>query len=205
MLQDSQNLREKTYLFLAEALSDYIPQTKNGKLKKKDLGEIMRLELYQNIDILRTINAPHLVKIAFKAECDEKDAKENALRILNSKNCAMVCLNIITEHNKGFGSHENNLFILSKESPSLPQHNTTGYIYRESYLQNPDFDHNSESKQMFDSALDSFSTSLVRFGLKDCVYRDFSFQSMPYREYQLSGTKFALSLALSLYIESLNL
>lgn len=59
---------EKIYLFMAAAISDYIPHKREGKLKKKDLGDTMTLELHENKDILATLKAKNLVKIGFKAE-----------------------------------------------------------------------------------------------------------------------------------------
>ncbi len=106
----------KTYLFMVAAISDYIPIKKDGKLKKKDLGDTMLLELYENTDILKSLEINNLVKIAFKAECDIENAKQNAINTLISKQCSMVCLNIITQYNKGFGSEKNELYLFTKDS-----------------------------------------------------------------------------------------
>lgn len=104
------------YLFMVAAISDYIPLQKSGKLKKQDLGEKMLIELKQNIDILQSLNYKNLVKIAFKAECDSKNALSYARQILDSKKCAMVCLNIISENNMSFGNESNEMYFLTKDS-----------------------------------------------------------------------------------------
>ncbi len=106
----------KTYLFMAAAISDYIPTKKEGKLKKKDIGDKMMLELHENIDILKSLTMKNLVKIAFKAECDTENAKQNAINALISKQCSMICLNIITKDNMSFGNTHNELYILTKDS-----------------------------------------------------------------------------------------
>lgn len=107
---------EKIYLFMAAAISDYIPHKREGKLKKKDLGDKMTLELHENKDILSTLNASNLVKIGFKAECDEENAKINAKNALIKKKCMMMCLNIINESNISFGSTHNEIYLITKDS-----------------------------------------------------------------------------------------
>ncbi|RDU64052.1 hypothetical protein CQA53_08170 [Helicobacter didelphidarum] len=108
---------------MAAAISDYIPTTKKGKLKKQDIGNEMQLTLYENIDILKSLQGNNLVKIAFKAECDAENAIKNAIKILDSKNCAMVCLNIISENNMSFGNNTNQMYFLTKDTRCKIQDN----------------------------------------------------------------------------------
>lgn len=109
---------EKIFLFMVAAISDYIPQKVNGKIKKQDTGEILELKLSKNKDILSSLDSKKLVKIAFKAECDSKNAKNNAKKLLDSKGCAAVCLNIINKKNKAFGETQNEIYFIAK-SPAI--------------------------------------------------------------------------------------
>lgn len=118
---ESINENEKIYLFMAAAISDYIPHKREGKLKKKDLGDTMTLELHENKDILATLKAKNLVKIGFKAECDKENAKQNAKNALIKKQCSMMCLNIISESNMSFGAIHNELYLITKDSEKYIQ------------------------------------------------------------------------------------
>jgi len=106
---------EKTpYLFMAAAVSDYIPlQTHHGKLKKETLGEHYTLELKQNIDILASLEKENFKVIGFKVETDEKKALFNAQEMLKKKNIDAVCLNILKAENN-FGSLRNEVHYISK-------------------------------------------------------------------------------------------
>ena len=112
---------EKIYLFMAAAISDYIPHKREGKLKKKDLGDTMTLNLYENKDILASLKANNLIKIGFKAECDKENAKINAKNALIKKQCVMMCLNIISESNMSFGATHNELYLITKDSEKYIQ------------------------------------------------------------------------------------
>ncbi|RDU73387.1 bifunctional phosphopantothenoylcysteine decarboxylase/phosphopantothenate--cysteine ligase CoaBC [Helicobacter aurati] len=175
--------QEKIYLFMAAAISDYIPHSKQGKIKKREMGPTMWLELYENIDILQTLNEKNLIKIAFKAECDTDNAKRNAVSLLDSKNCAMVCLNIIANDNKAFGSENNTLYVLHKKSEVI---NTT------------------HTMQLEQQKLERLISAYTNIHLKDSHYAKYSLNSTSYNEYQISGNKFTISLALAMYIEFLH-
>ena len=113
--------KKKTYLFMAAAVSDYIPSTEQkGKLKKAMLGEKFDLALKQNVDILSNINKEKIVTIGFKAEMDAVNAKDNASKMLNTKNLDAVCLNILNDSNS-FGTDTNAIdFISASQTTSLP-------------------------------------------------------------------------------------
>lgn len=106
----------KIYLFMAAAISDYIPIQQQGKLKKQDLGQTMTLQLQENRDILQSIRAKNLIKIGFKAECDVANALDHARLAMQKKGCAMICLNIITDENKSFGTEDNEMYFLTQDS-----------------------------------------------------------------------------------------
>ena len=95
------------YLFMAAAVSDFIPKTpKKGKMKKEELGNTLSLELVANEDILANLTKTGFKVIGFKAEMDEKIALHNAQNMLTKKGLNAVCLNVIEEKNS-FGSPNN--------------------------------------------------------------------------------------------------
>jgi phosphopantothenoylcysteine decarboxylase / phosphopantothenate---cysteine ligase len=104
----------KKYLFMASAVSDYFPNSYNGKLKKEDLGNIWNLQLQKNEDILSSLPRKNLITIGFKAECDQENALLNAQKMLQTKKLDAVCLNIIGEKNH-FGSNMNEITFITKE------------------------------------------------------------------------------------------
>lgn len=104
-----QLIQKKPYLFMAAAISDYVPEfTQEGKLKKEMLGNEWELKLKQNIDILSTIDKTDITTIAFKAEMDESTATSNASRIIDTKEVDAVCLNIL-KNSSSFGSDTNKI------------------------------------------------------------------------------------------------
>ena len=112
---------KKPYLFMAAAVSDYVPEfTQSGKLKKEALGKTFNIALEQGIDILQSINKEDIVTIGFKAEMDARNAQSNASKMLNSKNIDAVCLNILKD-SSSFGTDTNKIqFMSNKKIVSLP-------------------------------------------------------------------------------------
>ena len=115
-------IQKEPYLFMAAAVSDYIPTfTQNGKLKKEMLGTSWNLELKANSDILKFIDKSGIKVVGFKAEMDALNAKENAEKLLVNKGVDAVCLNILKDET-GFGSDDNEIeFITQKSSLLLPK------------------------------------------------------------------------------------
>lgn len=111
--------KERVFLFMAGAISDYVPKKRfESKLKKENIGENWNIECVKNIDILKELCFPNLIKIGFKAECDEARAIQSAQKMLQDihdggKGCKVVCLNIIGKHNP-FGSSNNEMMFFSK-------------------------------------------------------------------------------------------
>lgn len=98
---------KKPFVFMAAAVSDYLPQQSiEGKLKKDKLGNVWDLSLTKNRDILNDINKEGIYSIGFKAEMDKSTANQSAQAMVKNKKLDAVCLNIIDEHNP-FGSHKN--------------------------------------------------------------------------------------------------
>ena len=108
-------IQKKPYLFMAAAVSDYIPEfTQSGKLKKETLGEKFELALKKNIDILSSIDKTDITTVGFKAEMDEFNAISNASDMLKNKNIDAVCLNILKD-SSDFGSDTNKIEFITHE------------------------------------------------------------------------------------------
>jgi len=115
-------IEKKPYLFMAAAVSDYIPlYEQSGKLKKEMLGDEWELKLKKNRDILASLNKDGITVVGFKAEMNRDDAQKNALKMLEEKALDAVCLNIL-ENSKSFGTESNAVdFITTKELVKLPK------------------------------------------------------------------------------------
>ena len=100
-------IQKKPYLFMAAAVSDYIPAfTQDGKMKKDVLGETFELSLKKNIDILSCIDKSGISVVGFKAEMDANTATSNAKAMLQNKNLDAVCLNLL-KNASSFGTDTN--------------------------------------------------------------------------------------------------
>ncbi len=112
---------KKPYLFMTAAVSDYVPKfPQKGKLKKETLGDSWSLELVKNRDILSSIDKEGIFSVGFKAESGEKEALENAKKMLEKKSLDAVCLNDINKN--PFGSDKNEITLLtSKREIKLPK------------------------------------------------------------------------------------
>lgn len=99
----------------AAAVADYAPKSIKGKLKKsQQLTKQWSLELFENTDILKSIDKTNLTAIGFKAEMDKENALAYAKEMLTKKELAAVCLNIL-EDDSSFGSDDNTITFLTKE------------------------------------------------------------------------------------------
>jgi len=115
-------IEKKPYLFMAAAVSDYVPLfVQDGKLKKEVLGDEWQLSLKQNIDILNSIDKTGITVVGFKAEMDAVNAVQNATNMLNKKNINAVCLNVLKD-SKSFGSDTNEIeFITNNTTVLIPR------------------------------------------------------------------------------------
>ncbi|WP_457745603.1 bifunctional phosphopantothenoylcysteine decarboxylase/phosphopantothenate--cysteine ligase CoaBC [Sulfurimonas sp.] len=108
-------IQKKPYLFMAAAVSDYVPEfTQDGKIKKETLGENWELQLKKNIDILSSIDKDGITTIGFKAEMDPLNAINNASNMLKDKELDAVCLNILQD-SSSFGSDTNAIEFIKKD------------------------------------------------------------------------------------------
>lgn len=110
----------KPIVFMTAALADFTPKSPvRGKMKKEQIGREYTLECVQTEDILCSIDPSKAYKVAFKAEVDSARAYAYAEKILQSKGCEMVCLNVISEDNP-FGGDQNLMSLISqRESKTL--------------------------------------------------------------------------------------
>lgn len=114
-----------TVFIMAAAISDYVAkEVAQGKLKKENLGKEWDLHLIQNNDILKQISSnfsDFCYIVGFKAESAHDLATSNAQKMLTSKGCDMVVLNIIDKENK-IGGECNEVCIFTCESAiKIPQ------------------------------------------------------------------------------------
>ncbi len=114
------HLIQKTpYLFMAAAVSDYVPVfAQSGKLKKELLGENWTIEMKKNMDILSSIDKDGIKVIGFKAEMDDQTATVNAGNMLKNKKLDAVCLNIL-KNSSSFGTDTNEIEFITQESSTL--------------------------------------------------------------------------------------
>jgi len=113
-------IQKKPFLFMAAAVSDYVPEFRqDGKLKKEILGDKWNFSLKKNIDILSSIDKNGIKVIGFKAEMDTQNALTNAQKMLTNKDLDAVCLNILQD-SSSFGADTNSVtFITNNESITI--------------------------------------------------------------------------------------
>lgn len=121
-ITQAKSTKTTPYVFMAAAVSDYVPeQVKTGKLKKDILGDNWDIKLMQNIDILRSLDKTGIKTVAFKAEMDSQSALHNASALIDKKSVDAVCLNLLEDSNS-FGTLENQIeFITPDGVSSLPK------------------------------------------------------------------------------------
>ncbi|MDF1879123.1 bifunctional phosphopantothenoylcysteine decarboxylase/phosphopantothenate--cysteine ligase CoaBC [Sulfurimonas sp. SAG-AH-194-C20] len=110
---------KKPYLFMAAAVSDYVPNTqKSGKLKKDKIGSEWKLKLTKNRDILASVDKEGVIVVGFKAEMDADNAKKNATNMLEKKSINAVCLNVLQD-SSSFGLDTNEIEFITRDSSVL--------------------------------------------------------------------------------------
>ncbi len=118
---DAKLVQKKPFVFMAAAVSDYVPTSpEQGKVKKSDVGETWSLALKQNCDLLSSIDKEGIFTIGFKAEMDEKHGLDNAKSMLDKKGLDAVCYNLLKD-SSSFGTSQNAIeFITKKDQTTLP-------------------------------------------------------------------------------------
>ena len=104
-------------VIMAAAVADYRPiERATKKMKKKDLGNEMRLRLVENPDLLSAIIAtrrPGTIVIGFKAETG--DAAAEAGRMLRDKKLDLVVANDVADPRSAFGSDDDEVAFVSAD------------------------------------------------------------------------------------------
>jgi phosphopantothenoylcysteine decarboxylase/phosphopantothenate--cysteine ligase len=104
-------------VIMAAAVADYRPiERATKKMKKKDLGNEMRLRLVENPDVLKAIVAarrPGTIVIGFKAETG--DAAAEAGRMLRDKKLDLVVANDVGDPGSAFGSDNDEVAFVSAD------------------------------------------------------------------------------------------
>jgi phosphopantothenoylcysteine decarboxylase/phosphopantothenate--cysteine ligase len=104
-------------VIMAAAVADYRPvERATKKMKKKDLGNEMRIRLTENPDLLKAIIAarrPGTIVVGFKAETG--DATAEASRMLRDKNLDLVVANDIAAPQGVFGSDDDQVAFVSAD------------------------------------------------------------------------------------------
>ncbi len=104
-------------VIMAAAVADYRPiERATKKMKKKDLGNEMKIRLIENPDLLKAIVAsrrPGTIVIGFKAETG--DATAEASRMLRDKKLDLVIANDVAVPQSGFGSDDDQVAFVSAD------------------------------------------------------------------------------------------
>ena len=104
-------------VIMAAAVADYRPiERATKKMKKKDLGNEMKIRLIENPDLLKAIVAarrPGTIVIGFKAETG--DATGEASRMLRDKKLDLVVANDVAAPQSGFGSDDDQVAFVSAD------------------------------------------------------------------------------------------
>jgi phosphopantothenoylcysteine decarboxylase/phosphopantothenate--cysteine ligase len=109
-------------IFMAAAVSDYIPEAAGSKLKKSGSG--LKLELAEGVDILADLGAERSddhILVGFAAETE--DLLENARTKLKRKNIDFIVANDVSREGIGFDSDRNAVTIIGRdgELQSIPE------------------------------------------------------------------------------------
>ncbi len=117
------------WLLMAAAVADFTPAAPaEGKLKKQELGDVWRLEMVRNPDILKDVvplhKAPGTCVVGFALETGDLVAKAKVKRV--DKGMDYVLANDPTAEGAGFGDGAHQVTLIGPagvlwESPSLPK------------------------------------------------------------------------------------
>ena len=110
-------------VIMAAAVADYRPaKPADQKLKKRDQGDSMAIEMTRTADVLQAIVAkrdPRTIVVGFKAETG--DAVAEASRMLREKKLDLVVANDVTAKGSEFGSDTDQVTLVSADgAEALP-------------------------------------------------------------------------------------
>lgn len=105
----------------AAAVADYTPKTKHsGKMKKRDTGAEISIELESTKDILATAGKKkqaNQIVVGFALEAANE--LENGWKKLQEKNADMIVLNSANKPRSGFMGDENTITLLFKDMTKI--------------------------------------------------------------------------------------
>jgi len=118
-------------LIMAAAVADFRPSQAAPEKQKRVERETWSIELEQNPDIIASVAAAGLVKVAFAAET--QDLVENAKQKLVAKNADLIVANDVSAPDAGFGVDTNRVTILDRDGgqedlPLLSKYDCAGRI-----------------------------------------------------------------------------
>jgi len=110
-------------VIMAAAIADYRPaKPADRKLKKRDQGDTLSIEMTRTADVLQTIVAkrdPRTIVVGFKAETG--DALAEASRMLREKKLDLVVANDVSAKGSEFGSDTDQVTLVSADgAEALP-------------------------------------------------------------------------------------
>jgi phosphopantothenoylcysteine decarboxylase/phosphopantothenate--cysteine ligase len=115
-------------VIMAAAVADYRPaRPADRKLKKREQGDTMSIDMTRTADVLQAIVAgrdPRTIVVGFKAETG--DAIAEASRMLREKKLDLVVANDVTAKGSEFGSDTDQVTLVSADGaealPLLSKH-----------------------------------------------------------------------------------
>jgi len=116
MLKSVEKHLHKTDIFIScAAVADFKPKNYSNTKLKKGENSLDKIELIENIDILKTIgNSKERPKIVIGFAAESDDLIKNAQKKLKEKNCDLIIANNIN-NGEVFGSNYNEIAILDKD------------------------------------------------------------------------------------------
>jgi phosphopantothenoylcysteine decarboxylase / phosphopantothenate---cysteine ligase len=108
-------------VIMAAAIADYRPATPaDRKLKKRDQGDTMSIDMTRTADVLQAVVAkcdPRTIVVGFKAETG--DALAEATRMLREKKLDLVVANDVTAEGSRFGGDTNQVTFVSADGAEV--------------------------------------------------------------------------------------
>jgi phosphopantothenoylcysteine decarboxylase / phosphopantothenate---cysteine ligase len=108
-------------LIMAAAIADYRPaKPADRKLKKRDQGDTMSIDMTRTADVLQAVVAkrdPRTIVVGFKAETG--DALAEATRMLREKKLDLVVANDVTAEGSRFGGDTNQVTFVSADGAEV--------------------------------------------------------------------------------------
>lgn len=108
---------------LCAAVADYRPAVRQGEKIKKKIppdppfakgGFTAPLALIENPDILKTLGQQSVRPFLVGFAAESSDLHKNAEQKVHSKNCDLICANLVGSDGSGFGSDQNQISIFNR-------------------------------------------------------------------------------------------